>query len=166
MHNQPKKGGGGRRKRKCDPQCKVCLNDGAMIVAARLLMHASPSWCRMARCHTIGWKVVSFRTQKKKKKAAWRKTMVRLGSLLSLSLPPLFSFLSLSLSLSLPPFLPFSLSLSLPPPPHSLSNSKGTHTQTLLSQCPSLRWGHCLCIQLHPAGWVRFVEHSNSRKHA
>ena len=47
-----KERGGGGRKRTCDPQCKVCLNDGAMIVA---IAHVCKPQCRLAHCHTIDY---------------------------------------------------------------------------------------------------------------
>ena len=120
--------------------------------------------------HPLAGKWFVFARAKKNEKAAWRETMASPGSPLS-PLFPLFFFLSfslspsLSISLSLPPplSLRFSLSLSLSQP---LSLSRDTHTEKLSSQCSSLRWAHWLCIQLHPPGWVRFVEHSNCRKHA
>ena len=118
------------RKRTCDPQCKVCLSDGAMIVA---VAHACKPQCRLAHCHLVirlagKWFVFG---RKNEKPAGAKRWIVLFGSLIS-SL--LFSF---SLSLFLPP-PPLSISLSsflsLSPSPslflsHTVSLSRGTHTQ-------------------------------------
>ena len=141
-----------------------------MIVAvAQLIGHACKRQCRLAHCHTIGGKV---EREKKKRKSSLARNDGKSSGVISLlsslsfspSRPP---SLSLSLSLSLFLSLSFSLSLSLSlSQPLTYSLAQGAHTETLSSQRSSLRWAHWLCIQLHPSGWVRYVEHSNCRKHA
>ena len=148
--------------RTCDRQCKVCLNDGAMIVA---VAHACEPGLAPEHCHTTHWRESGlFSRAKKNEKQLGAKRWQVLGveSALS-SLPSLSLLLSLSLYLSPPPPPP---PLSLPPPPLSLSLSlfpfslslsvslcQGTHTQKTVESMLILTVGP---LTLHPTAstWV------------
>ena len=161
------------RKRTCDQQCKVCLNDGAMIVA---VAHACKRQCRLAHCHVTRLAGKWFVFAKKWKSSLARNDrkssgpgVLSLSSVLSLSLslpPPPTLFLSLSLSFSLSLSLSLALSFSLSASQSLAQGHKRRETLVLSSQRSSLHLAHWLCIQLYPPGLVRFVEHINCRKHA
>ena len=54
------------RKRTCDPQCKVCLSDGAMIVT---VAHACKPQCRLAHSMSHDWRANGLFSREKNEKA-------------------------------------------------------------------------------------------------